>query len=64
MKLQNIYNENNYNFRLKENTIKNIIGRWKQNSLKFTKYNALENRYNKLNEINTMGLCEYCNIFK
>ena len=51
MKLQNIYNENNYNFRLKENTIKNIIGRWKQNSLKFTKYNALENRYNKLNEL-------------
>ena len=41
MKLQNIYNENNYNFALKENTIKNIIGRWKHNSLKFTKYNAL-----------------------
>ena len=25
--LQNIYNENHYNFQLKENTIKNIIGR-------------------------------------
>ena len=25
MKLQNIYNENNYKFTLKENTIKNII---------------------------------------
>ena len=33
MELQNIYNENNYKFALKENTIKNIIGRWKQNSL-------------------------------
>ena len=36
---------------LKENTIKNIIGRWKQNSLKFTKYNALEHRYNKNNDL-------------
>ena len=33
IKLQNIYNENKYNFRLKENTIKNIIGRCKSNSL-------------------------------
>ena len=49
IKLQNIYNENKYNFLLKENTIKNIIGRWKNNSLKFTKYNAIENRYNKKN---------------
>ena len=44
--LQNIYNENQYNFQLKENTIKNIIGRWKSNSLRFTKYKAIENRYN------------------
>ena len=51
LKLQNIYNENHYKFRLKENTIKNIIGSWKQNSLKFTKYNALEHRYNKYNEL-------------
>ena len=51
MKLQNIYNENNYKFLLKENTIKNIIGRQKQNSLKLTKYNALEHRYNKNNEL-------------
>ena len=40
-KLQQIYNENKYNFQLKENTIKNIIGRWKQISLRFTKYNAI-----------------------
>ena len=46
MKLQN-----NYKFAFKENTIKNIIGRWKHNSLKFTKYNALELRYNKNNEL-------------
>ena len=49
--LQNIYNDNKYNFRLKENTIKNIIGRWKSNSLRFTKYNAIENKYNKNNEL-------------
>ena len=49
--LQNIYNENHYNFQLKENTIKNIIGRWKSNSLRFTKYNAIENRYNKNKEL-------------
>lgn len=42
---------NKYNFQLKENTIKNIIGRWKSNSLRFTKYNALENRYYKNNEL-------------
>ena len=50
-KLQNIYNENKYDFLLKENTIKNIIGRWKKNSLRFTKYNAIENRFNKNNEL-------------
>ncbi len=49
--LQNIYNENHYNFQLKENTIKNIIGRWKSNTLRFTKYNAIENRYNKNKEL-------------
>lgn len=47
--LQIIYNENKFNFTLKENTIKNIIGRWKHNSLRFTKYNAIENKYNKNN---------------
>ena len=41
--LQNIYNKIIYDFRLKENTFKNIISRWKTNSLRFTKYNALEN---------------------
>ena len=46
-KLQEIYNENRYNFNLKENTIKNIISRWKTNSLRFTKYNALYNKFNK-----------------
>ena len=59
LKLQNIYNENKYDFRLKENTIKNIIGRWKNNSLRFTKYNAIENRFNKNNEL---ILWEYNNI--
>ena len=49
--LQNIYNKIIYDFRLKENTFKNIISRWKTNSLRFTKYNALENWYNKSNEL-------------
>ena len=49
--LENIYNDNKYNFKLKENTIKNIIGRWKSNSLRFTKYNAIEHKYNKNNEL-------------
>ena len=51
LNLHNIYNKNKYDFRLKENTIKNIISRWKTNSLRFTKYNAIENRYNKNNEL-------------
>ena len=51
MKLQEIYNNKKYNFKLKENTLKNIIGKWKKNSLRFTKYNALENRNNKSGEL-------------
>ena len=50
-KLQEIYNENKYNFNLKENTIKNIISRWKTISLRFTKYNALDNKFNKQKEL-------------
>ena len=50
-KLQEIYNENNYDFKLKENTVKNIIGRWKLTSLRFTKYNAIENKYNKKGDL-------------
>lgn len=50
-KLQEIYNENKYNFKLKENAIKNIIGRWKNNSLRFTKYAAIENKNNKKGEL-------------
>ena len=36
---------------IKENTIKNIIGRWKASSLRFTKYSAIENKYNKKGEL-------------
>ena len=54
-KLQEIYNENKYNFNLKENTIKNIISRLKTNSLRFTKYNALDNKFNKQKRIHIMG---------
>ena len=50
-KLQNIYNENKYNFSLKENTIKNIISTQKKNSLRFTKFNAILNNYNKNKEL-------------
>ena len=46
--LQNIYIKNKYSFKLKENTIKNIIGRWKANSLRFTKYNAIEKNITKI----------------
>ena len=46
-----IYNDNKYNFKLKENTIKNIIRRWQRNSLRFTKYNAIEHKYNKNDEL-------------
>jgi hypothetical protein len=57
--LENIYNENKYNYKLKENTIKNIIGRWRSNSLRFTKYNAIEHKYSKINEL--IFFCEYNN---
>ena len=49
--LQNIYNKNKYNFLLKPNIIKNIIGKWKSNSLSFTKINTITNQYNKDGEI-------------
>ena len=58
--MQDIYNNNNYNFKLKETTIKNIIGRWKQNSLRFTKYNAIENKKNKNGDL---ILWDYQNTF-
>ena len=47
----NIYKGKKYNFRLKENTIKNIISRRKTNSLRFTKYSAIENLVNKKEEL-------------
>ena len=50
-KLQKICNDNKYNFLLKPNTIKNIIGKWKSNSLRFTKFNAIINQYNKEGEL-------------
>ena len=56
--LENIYNDNKYIFKIKENTIKNIIDRWKLNSLRFSKYYTLENRTNKNNELR---LWEYNN---
>jgi len=49
--LQKIYNDNKYAFLLKPNTIKNIIGKWKSNSLRFTKFNALNNQFNKEGEL-------------
>ena len=58
-KLQELYNENKCNFRLKENTIKNIICRRKNNSLKFTKYSAIKNKFNKNGEL---ILYDYTNI--
>jgi len=51
VKLLDIYNKEKYNFKLKDNTIDNIINNWKSNSIKFSKYNALENYKNEENEI-------------
>ena len=42
---------NNYTFELKTNTIKDIIKSWKKNSIKFTKYNALENNLDDNGEL-------------
>ena len=36
---------------LKPNIIKNIIGKWKSNSLSFTKFNTITNQYNKDGEL-------------
>ena len=49
--LQNIYNKNKYNFLLKQNLIKNIIGKWKSNSLRFTKFKTITNQYKKDGEL-------------
>ena len=51
VKLLDIYNKEKCNFKLKENTIDNIINNWKSNSIKFSKYDALENYKNEENEI-------------
>ena len=49
--LLDIYHKQKYNFILKENTLDNIINRWKLNTRKFTKYNALDNMYINNNEL-------------
>lgn len=41
----------NYSFKLKETTILNIISRWKLGSLKFTKSDALKNKYDKYSNL-------------
>ena len=51
LKLLELYNNNKYSFQLKENTINNLISRWKKNSFKFTKFNAIMNRKNKYDQI-------------
>ena len=45
--LLKIYNEHKYNFKLKEYTLENIIRKWKSSSIKFTKYQAIENGENE-----------------
>ena len=51
--LKDLYNDEkiNYSFKLKETTIPNIISRWKLGSLKFTKSDALKNKYDKYNNL-------------
>ena len=51
--LKDLYNDEkiNYSFKLKDTTIPNIISRWKSGSLKFTKYNAIENKLYKDNNL-------------
>ena len=50
-KIQAIYNNNKYDFQLKKSTINNIIQKWKNNSIKFTKYQCLENPYDNEKEL-------------
>ena len=50
-KLKSLYNETTYSFELKDNTINYIIKKWNINSIKFSKYNALDNIKNKLGEL-------------
>ena len=45
--LKEIFLNNRYNFTLKDSTINNIIKKWKSNTNKFKKYNALENTKDK-----------------
>jgi len=47
LKLRDIYNCQKYDFRLKENTMPNIINKWKSNSIKFTKYYAIDNPFDE-----------------
>ena len=49
-KIQAIYN-NKYDFQLKKSTINNIIQKWKNNSIKFTKYQCIENPYDNEKEL-------------
>ena len=50
-KIQSLYNVKKYKFLLKKSTIINLINKWKDTSLKFTKYNAIENPYDNDNNL-------------
>ena len=44
-------NEQKNKFLLTKSTIINLINKWKDTSLKFTKYNAIENPYDNDNNL-------------
>ena len=55
-KLKSLYNETTYSFELKDNTINYIIKKWNINSIKFSKYNALDNIKKEIRRINIMEI--------
>lgn len=50
-KIESLYNEQKYKFLLKKSTVINPINKWKELSLKFTKYHAIENPYDNDNNL-------------
>ena len=50
-KIQELYNSKAYNFELKKSTIINLINKFKDSSIKFTKYQALEDPFDSDKEL-------------
>ena len=57
-----LYNKNNWQYNVENYTFKNFYYSWRQNSMKFTKYSAIENPETKDNS-HFLRYYTYCTLY-